>query len=99
MPKFICKNPDCEGVGQTEYIARVMFVWNEKTEKLEASEAACSVCGKQREVVREEGPIEVPWFKPENAKNHNNKTIKKYDYDHDAANASRAKLSDGSDIS
>lgn len=98
MPKFRCDNPDCKGVGQTEIIPHVRFIWNEKTGKLEAAEAACSSCGEQREVVKEKGPIQVPWFKPENAKNYNNKTIKKYDYDHDAANASRAKLSDGSNI-
>lgn len=81
MPTFRCTKPECEGFGKEEIIPRVMFVWNEKTEKLEASEAACSFCGEQREVVREDGPIGVPWFKPENAKNYNNKKVKKYDYD------------------
>ncbi len=27
----------------------------------------------------------MPWFKSENGRNYNNKTIKKYDYDHEAA--------------
>lgn len=85
MPTFRCDNDECPQFGLTELIPNVKFIWNEKTQKLEADEAACDNCGRQREAVREAGPIQIPWFKPENAKNHNNKTIKKYDYDHEAA--------------
>ena len=93
MPTFRCDNDECPQFGGTELIPTVKFVWNETTSKLEAKEAACPNCGLQREVVREPGPIGIPWFKPENGKNHNNKTIKKYDYDHEAANQSSANLS------
>ena len=92
MPEFRCNNEDCSEKGKVELIPRVKFVWNETTQKLEASEAVCSGCGQQRETIRQTGNIQIPWFKPENAKNHNNKTIKKYDYDHEAANQSTAKL-------
>ena len=61
-----------------------VVLWNEKTSKLEAEEAKCVACGNQRETVQEEGPIELPWFKAENARNYNNKTIKKFDYDREA---------------
>ena len=93
MPTFKCNNEFCSKYGKTELIPHVRFVWNEKTNKLEAEEAACSDCGRQRETVRENGPIQIPWFKSENAKNYNNKTIKKYDYDHEAANSTTIKLS------
>jgi hypothetical protein len=85
MPTFRCDNDECSQFGNFELIPHVKFVWNETTQKLEANEAACDNCGRQRETVGETGPIQIPWFKPENAKNHNNKTIKKYDYDHAAA--------------
>ena len=81
MPIFRCDNDECPQFGGTELIPHVRFIWNEKTGKLEASKAACPNCNKQRTVVKEAGPIGVPWFKPENAKNYNNKTVKKYDYD------------------
>ena len=93
MPEFRCNNEECSQCGNKELIPHVKFVWNEKIERLEANEAACSGCGQQREVIREPGPIQIPWFKAENAKNHNNKIIKKYDYDHEAANATSAPLS------
>ena len=93
MPTFKCNNKECSQFGNEELIPRVKFVWNETTSKLEAKEATCASCGQQRDVVREAGPIKIPWFKPENGKNHNNKTIKKYDYDHDAANQSTVSLS------
>ena len=92
MPEFRCDNDECPQFGLTELIPHVKFIWNETTGKLEAEEAACDNCGRQRETIREDGPIQIPWFKPENAKNHNNKTITKYDYDHEAANQLTAKL-------
>jgi len=93
MPTFRCDNDDCPQFGGTELIPHVKFVWNETINKLEAKEAECPNCGRQRETVREDGPIQIPWFKPENAKNHNNKTIKKYDYDHDAAKSTTVDIS------
>ena len=92
MPTFKCNNRKCEGHGVEELIPRVKFIWNEGSGKFEADEAACPVCKVQREVVREPGPIVIPWFKPENAKNHDNKTIKKYDYDREAVNNTTTKL-------
>jgi hypothetical protein len=59
----------------------VKFVWNEKRLKFEANEEICPTCGERRETVREEGPIKIPWFKAENARNYNNKRVRKYDYD------------------
>jgi len=80
------------GYEQKELIPNVKFIWNEKTLKLEAEKAKCPHCSFQREVVKEPGPIVIPWFKPENAKNYDNKTVKKYDYDHEAANSTSASL-------
>ena len=93
MPTFRCGNNECSQFGNQELIPHVKFIWNEETSKLEADEAICNGCGRQREVVREAGSIQIPWFKPENGKNYNNKTIKKYDYDYEAANATSATLS------
>jgi len=92
MPEFKCNNEDCSEKGKVELIPHVRFKWNESTRKFEADEELCSSCGQRRETVREAGPIQVPYFKGENAKNYNNKTIKKYDYDHEAANATTAPL-------
>jgi len=89
MPRFKCNNKECSDVGKEELIPHVKFIWNESTQKLEADEAACPSCGRQREVVREAGPIQIPWFKPENAKNYNNKKIKKYDYDKEAVESDK----------
>lgn len=97
MPRFKCENEKCSNDAE-ELIPHVKFIFNEKTLKLEAKEAACPECGEQRNVVKEPGPIEMPWFKAENARNYNNKKIKQYDYDRDAAMATRARLSDGSNI-
>ena len=91
MPTFKCENPECSQFGNSELIPSVKFIWNETTRKLEADEATCNGCGRQRETVRQDGPIQIPWFKPENAKNHNNKIIKKYDYDHEAAKSTSVK--------
>jgi hypothetical protein len=93
MPEFKCENEECPKCGEVELVPRVKFVWNEATQKLEADEATCDSCGRQRTTIREAGPIQIPWFKPENGKNYNNKKIKKYDYDHEAANAKTASLS------
>ena len=93
MPTFRCDNKECSQFGNQELIPSVKFIWNEVNVKLEAKEATCPNCGRQREVVRESGPIQIPWFKPENGKNHNNKTIKKYDYDHEAAKSSTVDIS------
>jgi hypothetical protein len=91
MPRFKCNNPSCTH-HEEELTPHVRFVWNEKTKKLEAEEAVCPVCGEQRDVVKEPGPIEVPWFKPENARNYNNRSIKKYDYDRDTAISTSVKV-------
>jgi len=92
MPKFKCNNSKCPGYRYEELVPHVKFKFNEETKKLEAPEAACPGCSQQRETVREDGPIGVPWFKAENSRNYNNKTIKQYDYDRDAAHATRGKL-------
>lgn len=93
MPTFKCNHPECPGYGKEELIPVVKFIWNEDNHKLEAKEAECEYCESQREVVKEPGPIVIPWFKGENAKNHDNKKIKKYDYDHEAANSTTIDLS------
>jgi hypothetical protein len=92
MPTFKCNHPECPDYGKEELIPSVKFVWNDESARLEAKEAECAYCKSQREVVKEPGPIAIPWFKPENGKNHNNKTIKKYDYDREAANSTSVKL-------
>jgi hypothetical protein len=92
MPRFRCINKRCDQFGEEELVPHVKFKWNEEKKTLEAPEAECPSCSYQRETVKEPGPIAIPWFKPENAKNYNNKTIKKYDYDREAAHATTAKL-------
>lgn len=87
MPTFRCNNPLCGDYGKEELIPHVRFIWNEKTKKLEAEEAECLACNEQREVVQEPGPIKIPWFKAENARNYDNKKVKQYDYDRDAVKA------------
>ena len=77
MPRFICKDVDCECYGITELIGSVRFIWNDKTGRLEADEAICKGCGNQRGTVKEEGPIEIPWFKADNARNNQNKHVSK----------------------
>ena len=77
MPRFKCDDPECECYNIEELIPCVRFILNEKTSKLEAKEAVCSGCGNQREVVQEPGPIVMPYFKAENSKNYQNKTVSK----------------------
>ncbi len=81
MPRFLCSDVDCEYYGIEELITVVRFVWNDDTGKLEAPEAVCKGCNNQRETVRESGPIAIPWFKAENARNYDNKTVKKFTHD------------------
>jgi len=65
---------ECDNTSE-ELIPHVKFIWNNETKRLEADEAACPVCGLQRDVVQTKGPIEIPWFKAENARNYQNKKI------------------------
>lgn len=92
MPEFKCTNEECSEKDKVELVPRARFIWNEAKGKVEAKEAICKVCGQQREVVREAGPIQIPWFKSEDARNYNNQSIKQYDYDHEAANAKTVSL-------
>ena len=77
MPKFKCNNPECEDFNVEELIPCVKFIWNDDTKHLEAIEAACPKCGKQRPTVEEAGNIVIPWFKAENARNNQNKVVSK----------------------
>lgn len=77
MPRLKCNDIECSGYAVEELIARVKYIWNGETGRLEADEAACPICGQQRATVKEPGPIVIPWFKAENAKNYQNKTIEK----------------------
>ena len=78
MPKFKCNDVDCKCYGHTELIPHVRFKFNTETNKLEADEAECKGCGNQRDVVKEGKLTEMPWFKAENSRNYQNKTIKRY---------------------
>ena len=83
MPRFKCNDPDGEYYGIEELIAQVKFIWNDDTKHLEAKEAKCPKCGNQRPVVKEKGDIVIPWFKAENSRNYQNKTVtqsKKFNY-------------------
>lgn len=82
MPSFQCPNTECEKHTEHDYYAKVRFMWNPATGKLESEYDKCPTCGSLRKVVREEGFTNA-WFKSEDARNYNNKTVKKYDYDHD----------------
>lgn len=93
MPTFRCNNERCKDYRREEFIPRVKFVWNETTKKLEADKAKCPLCKTQREVVKPEGPIVFPWFKAEDARNYDNKKIKKYDYDTEAVKSETTPLS------
>lgn len=75
MPKFKCNDIDCDCYGIEELIASVRFTWSDKNQRLEADEAACKGCGNQRDTVKEKGPITIPYFKAENAKNYQNKHV------------------------
>jgi Zn finger protein HypA/HybF involved in hydrogenase expression len=77
MPRFKCNDPDCEYYGIEELIPCVRFIWNDKNQRLEATEAECPKCGNQRDTVKEDGDIVIPWFKAENAKNYQNKHVSK----------------------
>ena len=76
MPRFRCNNPECSNT-KVELIPRVKFTWNNDTQRLEAPEATCPFCGCQRYNIQDEGPIKIPWFKAENAKNYQNKNVEK----------------------
>lgn len=95
MPRFKCINKNCNKFDQVELVPCVKFVFNEKTGKLVADKAVCKECGKMREQLVEEGDINNVWFKPENAKNYNNKKVKRYDFDPAAAKSETVKLSKG----
>lgn len=77
MPRFKCDDPECEYYGIIELIGSVRFIWSDNNNRLEAKEAVCPKCGNQRPTVQEKGDIVIPWFKAENAKNYQNKTISK----------------------
>lgn len=77
MPRFKCNDIDCECYGIEELIGSVRFIWSDKNQRLEADEAICKGCGNQRGTVKEKGPIEIPWFKADNARNNQNKHVSK----------------------
>ena len=82
MPKFKCENIECIKHTEIEDIRKVRFTWNPKTMRLESEHDICPECGSYRNVVKEEGGFTNMWFKSEDSRNYNNKTVKKYDYDY-----------------
>jgi len=83
MPKFQCKNEKCVKHTELDHEPKVRFVWNPDTQKLESPYDICPVCGWDRVVMKaQEGKFEMPWFKSEDARNYNNKKVKKYDSDY-----------------
>jgi len=81
MPKFRCTNSECVKHTELDYYPKVRFLWNATSEKLESSYDECPVCGAHREVFKEEKGFTNAWYKSENARNYNNKAVKKFDYD------------------
>jgi len=79
MPRFKCTNTECDN---EELIPHVRFKWDEKQSKLTSDHDTCPICGSTRDVVKEYDGASNLWFKAENAKNYNNKSVKQYDYDH-----------------
>ena len=77
MPRFKCNDIDCECYGIEDLIASVRFKWSNKNQRLEADEAICKGCGNQRDTVKEKGPIVIPWFKADNARNNQNTHVSK----------------------
>jgi hypothetical protein len=92
MPKFKCTNEECVKHTELDFYPKVTFKYNAETKRLESDQSICPVCGSFREVPSE--GITNAWFKAEGDRNYNNKTIKKYDYDREAANRTTAKLSE-----
>ena len=84
MPRLKCNDVDCQGYNVEELIPHIKYLWNPDTGKLEADKAKCPICGKQRDPVKEPGPIVIPWFKAENSKNYQNRKVEgrtnKYNY-------------------
>ena len=83
MPKFKCENEKCSKFGKVEHFTHVRYRWNEKTLRLEADESFCSECETFRNPIKEYEGWSDAWFKAESNRNYNNKTVKKYDFDHD----------------
>jgi hypothetical protein len=82
MPKFKCTNPKCSKFEKVEHILRLRYVWNPETMRLEAAESFCSECNTFRDPIKEYEGWSDSWFKAESNRNYNNKSVKKYDYDH-----------------
>ncbi len=83
MPKFKCLNEKCETFNKEEYYPRVCYTWNSVLMRMECEHSFCPVCGEFREPIKEYAGFTEAWFKAESSRNYNNKTVKKYDYDHD----------------
>lgn len=92
MPKFICKNKDCDNYNKEEYYPRVRYRWNTKLMRLEADESFCSVCGEFRKPVKDYEGWTDAWFKAESNRNYDNKKVKKYDYDHSVEQTQTIKI-------
>ena len=92
MPKFQCENEECVKHTEMDIEARVRFVWNPEKMKLESPYDVCPVCGGERKVFKDES-IGMPWFKSEDSRNYNNKTIKKHDFDYQPSDDKPVKLS------
>ena len=83
MPKFQCTNTECENHTNLEYQPKVRFLWNATLGKLVSPYDECPLCGSHRKVFKEYAGFTQSWFKSEDSRNYDNKTIKKFDYDHD----------------
>jgi len=92
MPVFICKNDRCSNNGKREHYPRVTYKWNDETKRLEADESFCPLCGTFREPEKEYDGWTKAWFKDEINRNYNNKTVKKYDYDHRTSDEQTIKI-------
>jgi hypothetical protein len=92
MPKFKCENEECVKHTELDHELRVKFVWNPETMRFTSPYDECPVCGSHRNVVKEDAKFDMPWFKSEDARNYNNKKVKKYDYDYNPSDDRRVKL-------
>lgn len=92
MPNFKCQNKECELFDKDNYQPTVRFKWNPENQRFESNYSFCPSCKSFIDPEKEYEGFTNAWFKGENDRNYDNKRVKKYDFDRDAANLSNAKI-------
>lgn len=56
MPRFVCENADCENKGKEIVVAKVVYKFNNKTNKMESDPTMiCEKCGEPMKDIPKEG--------------------------------------------